>query len=272
MQLLEWRDRAVAFEPVSYTTPTEDELVWEIDVNWEVQGSDGKKVGVVRDVQPFHLLVKNGRFRAEELIVPVTVITDVRHECVYLSLTKADLEEQQAQSAAAAATGDTDTLVRETHDPERTIQFAVPSDFDPSAAVAETAVVADDLWGQQLGSSKNLGDPELTATTRGADAAGDMAVDDGLRADDMRVARRELASRYAAGAPFVELDILIPNRGEAPVVSKRPVVREVVEIGKLLHEREQRVSATVRRERIAVAPDGGFPFLVDGQPLETMTA
>lgn len=279
----------MAFEPIAYDTPTEDELVWEIDVQWEVFGADNRRIGVVRDVQPYHLVVRNGRFRAEELIVPVTCITDVRHESVYLSLTKADLEAQQAELAAAGGTGNADTLVREAYDPEKTIQLSVPSDLGPSPAVAETPA-----------GSRSGAPPEVVrrlvadAPTRPAPVAPPAApaapaqpappqpsttvnaqVDAGMDAADLRVERRPVVSRdrdqSAVDHPFTELEIFIPIRGEEPVVAKRPVVREVVEISKVLHERGQRAANPVRRERLTAEPDRVIPFPVASAPQEAAT-
>jgi hypothetical protein len=234
-------DSSVAFEPIGYETTFEDELVWEIDTNWEVFGADGRRIGIVRDVQPYHLLVKNGLFRTEELVVPVTCIVDVRHERVYLSATRADLDRQQEQPAGAAD-GDNDTLVREAYDPELTIQLAAPSDLGPAPAVAETPSVPSlppASAGPWIVARLVAESPATSRAPRSAPSA--TPLDAGLDAGDVRVERRRPVGRHhqddGVAAPFAELDIFIPVRGEEPLVSTRPVVYEIVEVGRTLRER-----------------------------------
>jgi hypothetical protein len=222
-------------------TTADDELIWEIDLDWEVFGADGKKIGTVRDVQPYHLVVRHGRFFSEQWDVPVAAITDVRGENVYINLTKADLE-AGAGTPADVARG-TDTVIGESVETQQTLQFSVPTEI-----LSERPAAHD--W-----------TPNAIAQQHPAYTPRDEGIDTPLSIDGMSVTSRPLVSHYATGeqafTPFAELDIIIPVRGERVVVAKQPVVYEVLDISKAIRERDERVTDTVRRERVIIEREDG---------------
>ena len=84
-------------------------------------------------------------------------------------------------------------------------------------------------------------------------------IDAALHEDDVRVVRHRVDRDYAVGQlpddAFQDIEIEIPLRGEEVQVSKRPVVREVVIVSKVLEERTHPVNDRLRREEVHVHGD-----------------
>ena len=67
---------------------------------------------------------------------------------------------------------------------------------------------------------------------------------------------------------FQEIEIEIPIRGEEVTVNTRPVVREEVDISKVVRERHQQVTGTVRRERLHVESGRGATSPIDPDTID----
>jgi len=65
---------------------------WLVKEGWHVVGSDGAKVGEIEDVRSNCLVVSRGIFFTTERFVPVTAIRAIEGDCVYLDVTKDQIE------------------------------------------------------------------------------------------------------------------------------------------------------------------------------------
>ena len=78
-----------------------------MDVNdirhgWAVYGADGEKVGDVSDVQATYIVVSKGLIFTSERYVPVSAVTRVEHDRVYLDVTKDQIEREGWDTAPTA--------------------------------------------------------------------------------------------------------------------------------------------------------------------------
>lgn len=67
---------------------------WVIDRRWEVYGADTKPIGTVADVHPDYLVVRKGMLFRRERYVPVSTITHVERECVYLNVSSTEIDDR----------------------------------------------------------------------------------------------------------------------------------------------------------------------------------
>jgi len=66
---------------------------WVIDVSWDVYAADGEKIGTIDEVHPHFLVVRKGFIFHRERYVPVSAITTVERECVYLNVSSTDIDD-----------------------------------------------------------------------------------------------------------------------------------------------------------------------------------
>ena len=66
---------------------------WVIDHSWSVYGADGETIGTVDEVHPQFLVVGKGFLRHRERYVPVSAITAVEQECVYLNVASTEIDD-----------------------------------------------------------------------------------------------------------------------------------------------------------------------------------
>jgi hypothetical protein len=66
----------------------------QIEHGWDVIGADDEKIGDVADVQDTYIVVSSGRIFICERYVPVSAITDIEHDRVYLNVSKDGIEAQ----------------------------------------------------------------------------------------------------------------------------------------------------------------------------------
>lgn len=237
--------------------------VWEIDHGWDVFGADGEKIGDVQEVQPSYLVVSKGFFFPTERYVPVSAISDVRDERVYLSVSKDEIDARGWDSADSitsySTTGMTETTGADTvyTDTAGTTTGTAYADTD----VTRTTGVDDDVripvMEEELAVNKREVRRGLVRVEKRV-VAEEASVNVPIREEEVRVERHAVDRDYTGEIPagaFEETTIEIPLRGEEVDVSKRAVVREEVEIDKDVIERNQRVSDTVRREEVYVDGD-----------------
>lgn len=93
---------------------------WEIDNGWDVVTSDDEKLGSVEEVHPHYLVVGKGLIFHSERYVPVSTITSVENNKVYLGVSKSEVDSQgwdtipdiAGTSSASDTAGLTDTTLR----------------------------------------------------------------------------------------------------------------------------------------------------------------
>jgi uncharacterized protein (TIGR02271 family) len=228
---------------------------WEIDHGWDVFGADGEKVGDVADVQSNFITVSKGFIFKTDMYIPVSAISNVEHDRVYLNVTKDQVEAQgwdrmpetnETDWDRGVAGGmDTDTTTRTTdarrmRDTDRTL-----ADRDRMTVPVVEEQLSVDKRETERGRvrvNKDVVEEERTVNVP-------------LREEEVRVSRRPATGGTVGDVPehaFEEQDIEIPIRGEEATVTKQPVVREEVDITKQTRERQQPVSGTVRREEVRV--------------------
>ncbi len=66
--------------------------VRDIKHGWDVYGADDEKVGDVTEVQDTYVVVSKGLFFPSERYIPVSAITRVEHDRVYLNVTKDEVK------------------------------------------------------------------------------------------------------------------------------------------------------------------------------------
>lgn len=229
--------------------------VWEIDHGWDVFSSDGDKIGDVEEVHSHYLTVSKGFFFPSEKYVPVSSITSVDGERVYVSASKSEIDNLGWDTIPDDTTMYTDTTThRDTMDTTRGVETTGTTGF------ADTDVSDRDELEVQLV------EEELSVGTRAVER-GRVIVRKGVRSEqqtvnvpireeEVRVERRAVDGDYVTGEvpanAFQETEIEIPLRGEEVDVTKQARVREVVEIDKDVVEHTERVTDTVRREEVFI--------------------
>jgi len=231
---------------------------WEIDHGWDVFGADGEKVGDVHEVQPHYIVVSKGFFFPTERYVPVSAITNVEHDRVYLNVSKDQIDSMGWDAAPDFDMVDDTTTTSGTT--RTNFTDTVPAGYYDTTNAAATEV--DEL-------RVPLAEEQLDVRTREVergrvrvqkDVVEEVeSVNVPLREEEVHIERRAVDAEYSAGDipadAFRETEIDIPIRGEEVDVSKRAVVREEVDITKTVREREQQVSDTVRREELHIDGD-----------------
>jgi uncharacterized protein (TIGR02271 family) len=223
---------------------------WEIDNGWDVLGSDGEKLGDVSDVQSEYITVSKGFLFKTDRYVPVTAISAVDNQRVYLNLTKDQIDRPEYE--AVPPTGVYQGLGGE-RDTELTTGMRSGTTTRGSRTVStdedtvHVPVVEEDL--QVTKRETERGQVRVHKDV----VEEQRRVDVPLREEEVRVERRAVNEPYDAdGEAFREMDIEIPIRGEEAEISKRPVVREEVDISKQQRKRDRKVSGKVRREEVRV--------------------
>lgn len=226
----------------------------------EVVGTDGDKIGSVREVFPDYIVVEKGWFFPSDHYIPASAITDANEQTVFLNVSKDEALQQgweQPPTAATGAVADRDTA-------------GVPAsgaDTTTGAWDARDRTTTGTSVGQDLDENETirvpLAEEELTATKRPVERGGvrvtkdveerEQTLDVPVREEHVNVERRVVDRDVAPDATaFQEGTIDVPVRGEEVDVQKRARVGEEVEISKDATERTQRVADTVRRERAHV--------------------
>ena len=212
---------------------------WEIDTGWDVVTSDGEKLGDVEEVHPHYLVVGKGLIFHSERYVPVSTITDVADNTVYLSVTKAEVESQGWDTipdvVGTTENADTTGLTNDRYRRTKTDDITVPvveEELDVRKRQVEEGTVH---------LHKEVVETEQQVTVP-------------VREERIRVERHPgTGTTEPVGEHvFDEEDIEIPLRGEEVEVTTRPVVREHVHVSKDVVEHEQQASGTVRREKVYV--------------------
>jgi uncharacterized protein (TIGR02271 family) len=224
---------------------------WVIDNGWDVYGSDGEKVGAVEEVQPQYVVIGKGLIFHTERYVPVSAIASVENERVHLNIASQEIDRQGWDQLPDV---ETDLTAADS---------ATADDVSPEPR--------DRLVNESEHLRLPLAEEELDAQTREVDRGAvhvhkdviveTQAVDTPLREEELRVQRYRVEREYATAEipadAFQELEIQIPIRGEDVTISKRSVVREEVDISKVVRERSHQVTETVRREEIDLSRVAG---------------
>jgi uncharacterized protein (TIGR02271 family) len=210
----------------------------KIRTGWDVYGSDGQHLGSVGEIGDNYLLVQKGLIFVHDIFVPVSAVDRVEEEAVWLNVPKADV----------------DTMGWDMPPTEGT-WTAWSQHGGSTAATQEQERMA-------------VHEEELEARTT-ARRSGEVQVRKDVieeeRTIEVPVTREEVqikrvpVDREATGteASFDEGEtIRVPVMEEDVEVTKRPRVKEEIEITKVARKGTKRATGTVRKERVDVTKEG----------------
>lgn len=221
----------------------------EVGYGWDVVGSDGDKIGSVAAIQPHYISVEKGFLFKEDIFIPTTAISSVRGETVYLNVTKDQIENEDWSR---------EPEMTERHHEAARYNEQMRTERTRQGTTADTERMHIPLSEEQLEVHKR--DVQRGSVHVHKDVIEEeQSINVPLREEEVRVERHDRRSGEMTGNvpddAFQEQDIDIPIRGEEADVTKRARVREEVDISKDVHERDEQVRDTVRREEVHVDHD-----------------
>jgi uncharacterized protein (TIGR02271 family) len=225
-------------------TGRSSERYWEIDYGWDVYAADGDKIGDVSDIEANYLVVSSGFIFTKERYVPVSAIRNVEGREVFLSVTKDELEADRWDYAPDTTMGVGPTGSTMTEGAYRTSDVDTRGHIRIPLVEEQLEVTKRQTEQGRVHIHKDVIEEQRT-------------IDVPLREEEVHVQRRAVTGDMTdvPANAFEEVDIEIPVHAEEAEVTKRAVVREEVEIDKDVHERQERVGGTVRREEVHVEGD-----------------
>jgi uncharacterized protein (TIGR02271 family) len=226
--------------------------VWEIDTGWDVYAADGDKIGSVEDVQTHYVVVGKGLIFHTERYVPVSAITSVDGDAVYLSVTKDAIDSQGWDTAPDMTSGTYSTT--DTDSTTGTTGFDETTDLRTRGRTTERDSLKVPVMEEELDVRKR--EVERGSVRVHKDVVEETETFDvPLREETIHVERHAATGDETAGIgdhAFEEQDIEIQLRGEEAEVTKQARVKEHVHISKDVRERDKQVSGTVRHEEVVV--------------------
>jgi uncharacterized protein (TIGR02271 family) len=219
----------------------------QVETGATVYGSDGEKIGEVSSVANDYFVIEKGFFFTTDIFVPTSAIAGVDDDGVRLSLTKAQVENEDWSDApvvgsAADATYETDTAY--SHD-----------------TVEDTYAGSAGTDGDRLERREERLTVDKTTEQAGAVHVG-KHVEEDRQAVDVPVQREEVTlerhsvDRPATGASLTEDSIDVPVYEERVQTGKEARVVEELEVGKTTVTDTEHVEDTVRREEFDIDSSG----------------
>ena len=259
--------------------------VSQIQHGWDVYGSDGDKVGDVSDVGPNYVMVTKGFLFTKDIYIPTSAITGIENDRVYLNIAKDQIDSMGWDQAPTgdtgydnAAYGTADTTTTDTAsytDEDSTTVTTQASTTDTTDYVAQPVQQVETQPVQQ--STTNVSDTddirvqryeEELQAQKVAREAGEVRISKDVVEEqqtlEVPVTREEVhveshvVDRAATDTSqaFQEGTISVPVREEDVEVSKTVRVAEELEIDKTTVQETERVTDTVRKERVNVEEVG----------------
>jgi uncharacterized protein (TIGR02271 family) len=217
----------------------------------EVFGADGEKVGNVAAVYPAFIVVEKGFFFPTDYYIPRSAIASSDADQIFLNVSK----DAALESGWNVQPVDLDTAA-----------------FMDTSTVAGAAIGDDLVTGTRIAAEEEVRIPiveeELTATIRSQEAgavrvakdviAEERTLEVPVTEERLRVERR-VVDRPATAADlgsFEETVVEVPLRTETVDVRKDARVTEEVVLSKDVVERTERVTDTVRKEKVFIEEEG----------------
>lgn len=250
-----------------------------VDVNsiqsgWDVYGSDGEKIGDVSDIGANYVLVTKGFLFTKDIYIPMSAISGIEQDRVYVNASKDQIDNMGWDQAPMEDTGYTaqtsgvtnyETTAAMDNDAIMTSQTTTTADTDYVVAqpvqTQTTDVVDDDTlrvrrYEEELQAQK-------VAREAGAVRVSKDVVEE-QQTLEVPVTREEVhvrsvtVDRAATDTTdaFKEGVIEVPVREEDVTVSKSARVAEELEIEKRAVQETERVTDTVRKERVNIEQVG----------------
>jgi uncharacterized protein (TIGR02271 family) len=223
----------------------------ELAHGMKVRSSDGASLGKIIRVEPDHFLVEKGFFFPKDYAIPVSMIREIRDDEAWLSVTKAELEREDASFGQGLETREEGADAEGRMD--RGAGYAAArGEYAPTEGTTRRDEGRLTLSEEELEARKRVrevGDVQLRKEV----VTEHRQIDVPVTKEEVHVERVPAsASTSAEGDAFEEKTIRVPVREEEVEVTKRPRVREEVRVSKTQRQHEQRVEGEVRREEARV--------------------
>lgn len=213
---------------------------WRIQQNYSVYGRDDQKIGTVGEVQGDYFKMDTGFLGlGTDYFVPIDAVTDVRDDRVYINATKDQLSSLGWESKPTGRTS--------------TGSFRQDSDFATGSTTRESGLRSDTgersmpLRGEELEVNRRQREAGEVTVSKSVEEE-KRRVDVPYTKEEVYVEQRPASGNTPAGEIREGEEISVPVREEEIDISKRPVTRGEVVIGKNQVTEEKSVEETLRRE------------------------
>jgi uncharacterized protein (TIGR02271 family) len=249
-----------------------------VRAGWDVYGSDGEKIGDVGDVGSNYLMVTKGFLFTKDIYIPTSAIKSIDQDRVYINVAKDQIDsmgwDQAPAGDAGYGTTTTDTTTGTYTDQDSTSVQSATTTTDagyvtqPSqgyttterSAPTQTGDVDDDirvrrheeeLQAQKV--SREAGEVRVSKDVVEEQQTLEVPVTREqitVRSTDVRSTDADTSQAFQGGT------ISVPVREEGVEVNKQVRVAEELEIDKTAVQDTERVTDTVRKERVNVEEVG----------------
>lgn len=217
-----------------------------------VYDANGDKVGSVQEYSPQAnlMVVEKGFIFTRDLFIPISAISRSSADELYLNLTKDDLKDERFAFPPTSTEEYTSGMVNRTDVAERGSQLGAPQgkvseDRDINVPVVEEELSVDKQ-------RRETGRVQVHTNT----VEEQQSVNIPVTREHVEVERvpvdKELPVDQINVQNMQNRDIVMPVMGEEVVAEKRPVVKEEIRIHKEPVTETERVSDTVRKERVNI--------------------
>ena len=239
-----------------------------IQQGWDVYGSDGDKVGTVSEVGRNYILVSKGFLFRKDIYIPLSAITDVSQDGIYLSVAKDQLEnmgwDQMPTEGATTSTASTTASTTTTGTSGAGYQTGTTTTAtDTGSTGFQTGTRGIDRSEGEV--AIPVVEEDISVGKREVEGGGvrvQQRVEEtpvreqvNLREEQVRVERRPVdqpVDATSASDAFQEGSFEVRERREEAVVDKQARVVEEVVVGKEVRDRTETVEDTVRRTDVDV--------------------
>jgi len=217
--------------------------VRDIKHGWDVYGADDEKVGDVSEVQDTYIVVSKGLFFPSERYIPVSAITRVEHDRVYLNVTK-----DEVKARGWDRVPETGTL---------TGAAGERREGTTGAAAGREGAERVQLREEELRARKEsvqTGEARIGKEV----VSEEQTIEVPRMREEVEVERRPI-DRRPSDRPVGEggdETIDVPVREEQVSVEKQPVVTEELNVRTRPVQETEEVSGTVRREEARIEGEG----------------
>jgi uncharacterized protein (TIGR02271 family) len=214
----------------------------QIKTGTDVYGSDDEKIGSIAGVADTYFVIEKGFIFTTDIYVPMSAVARVDDDRVMLSMTKAQVEnedwtrepaEEVASMGAAGTYTDVDTGAR-----------SAATDREVLERSEERLVVDKDV--------QKAGDVRVGKHV----VEEQQSVDVPVTREEVTIDRRSV-DRPATGENLTDESIDVPVYEERVEAAKEARVVEEVEVGKTATTDTERVEGTVRREEFDIDAESG---------------
>ena len=214
-------------------------------VGTDVYGSDQEHIGSIAEIGANYLLVEKGLLFRKDIYVPFSAVTAATEDSVILNVTKSQLESQGWDEPPTGDSYDTGM----TGATSGTTEYGRGSTTEMSGDRDRIRVHEEELEARTT--PRQTGEVKIRKDV----VEDQQVIDVPVTREEVRVRRVGVDRDASPDDTAFQADgdtIRVPIMEEQVEVTKRPRVVEEIEIDKVARQDTQRVSDTVRRERVDV--------------------